>query len=42
LVTGGILLSNLARSVRGLKYVVTMGKTPVLSGDEMRRSAELR
>jgi integrase/recombinase XerD len=37
LVTGGILLSNPAGSVRGPKYVVTRGKTPVLSGDEMRQ-----
>jgi site-specific recombinase XerD len=37
LVTGGILPSNPARSVRGPKYVVTRGKTPVLSGDEMRQ-----
>jgi len=36
-VTGGILLSNPAGSVRGPKYVVTRGKTPVLSGDEMRQ-----
>jgi len=37
LVTGGILPSNPAGSVRGPKYVVTRVKTPVLSGDEMRR-----
>jgi site-specific recombinase XerC len=37
LVTSGILLSNPAGSVRGPKYVVTRGKTPVLSGDEMRQ-----
>jgi site-specific recombinase XerD len=37
LVTGGILPSNPAGSVRGPKYVVTRGKTPVLSGDEMRQ-----
>ena len=37
LVTGGILLSNPAGSVRGPKYVVTRGKTPVLSRDEMRQ-----
>ena len=36
LVTGGILPSNPAGSVRGPKYVVTRGKTPVLSRDEMR------
>jgi integrase/recombinase XerD len=37
LVTGGILLSTPAGSVRGPRYVVTRGKTPVLSGDEMRQ-----
>ena len=37
LVTGGILLSNPTGSVRGPKYVVTRGKTPVLAGDEMRQ-----
>src|SRR5215472_1196852 len=37
LVTGGILLSNPAGAVRGPKYVVKRGKTPVLSGDEMRQ-----
>jgi integrase/recombinase XerD len=37
LVTGGILPSNPASSVRGPTYVVTRGKTPVLSGDEMRQ-----
>src|SRR5467141_3793203 len=37
LVTGGILPSNPAGSVRGPKYVVTRGKTPVLSADEMRQ-----
>src|ERR1700760_3551895 len=37
LVTGGILLSNPAGSVRGPKYVVTRGKTPVLSAEEMRQ-----
>jgi site-specific recombinase XerC len=36
-VTGGILISTPAGSVRGPKYVVTRGKTPVLSGDEMRQ-----
>ncbi len=34
--TGGILPSNPAGSVRGPTYVVTRGKTPVLSADEMR------
>lgn len=33
LVTGGILLSNPAGAVRGPKYVVKHGKTPVLSAD---------
>src|SRR5229473_88870 len=37
LVTGGILPSNPAGSVRGPKYVVRRGKTPVLSADEMRQ-----
>src|SRR5712692_9398835 len=37
LVTGGILLSTPAGSVRGPTYVVTRGKTPVLSSDEMRQ-----
>jgi len=37
LVTGGLLPSNPAGSVRGPKYVVTRGKTPVLSGDQMRQ-----
>jgi len=37
LVTGGILPSNPAGSVRGPKYVVTRGKTPVLSAEEMRQ-----
>ena len=34
---GGILPSNPAGSVRGPTYVVTRGKTPVLSADEMRQ-----
>jgi len=37
LVTRGILPSNPAGSVRGPKYVITRGKTPVLSGAEMRQ-----
>jgi integrase/recombinase XerD len=37
LVTGGILVSTPAGSVRGPKFVVTRGKTPVLSGKEMRQ-----
>ncbi|MGO9057668.1 MAG: tyrosine-type recombinase/integrase [Candidatus Binataceae bacterium] len=37
LVTGGVLPSNPAGSVRGPTYVVTRGKTPVLSADEMRQ-----
>jgi site-specific recombinase XerD len=37
LVTGQIISSNPAASVRGPKYVVKRGKTPVLSADEARR-----
>ncbi len=37
LVTGGILTSTPAGSACGLRYVVTRGKTPVLSTDEMRQ-----
>ena len=37
LVTGGILPSNPASSVRGPKYVVKRGKTPVLSAEEARK-----
>ena len=37
LVTGGILASNPAGSVRGPKYVVKRGKTPVLSADQARQ-----
>ena len=37
LVTGGILPSNPASSVRGPKYVVKRGKTPVLSAEEARQ-----
>jgi integrase/recombinase XerD len=37
IVTGGVLLSTPAGSVRGPKYVVTRGKTPVRSGGEMRQ-----
>jgi len=36
-VTGGILLNNPAASVRGPKYVVWRGKTPVLSADQARQ-----
>src|SRR6266852_3446400 len=36
LVTGGILSINPAASVRGPKYVVRRGKTPVLSADQAR------
>src|SRR5216683_8107421 len=36
LVTGGILPSNPAGAVRGPKYVVKRGKTPVLSSDQAR------
>ena len=35
--TGGVLVSTPAGSVRGPKFVVTRGKTPVLSGAEMRQ-----
>lgn len=35
LVTGGILPFNPAASVRGPKYVITQGKTPVLEDDQM-------
>jgi site-specific recombinase XerD len=37
LVTGGLLLSNPAGAVRGPKYVVKRGKTPVLSADQARQ-----
>jgi site-specific recombinase XerD len=37
LVTGGILPSNSAGAVRGPKYVVKRGKTPVLSADQARQ-----
>ena len=37
LVTGGILPSNPATSVRGPKFVVKRGKTPVLSAEEARK-----
>jgi site-specific recombinase XerD len=37
LTTGGILDSNPASSVRGLKYVVRRGKKPVLSAEEARK-----
>jgi integrase/recombinase XerD len=37
LVTGGVLVATPAGSVRGPKFVVTRGKTPVLSGTEMRQ-----
>src|SRR6266851_723737 len=37
LVTGGILPSNPAGPVRGPKYVVKRGKTPVLSADQARQ-----
>ena len=37
LVTGGILPLNPAGSVRGPKYVVKRGKTPVLSADQARQ-----
>jgi hypothetical protein len=34
LVTGGILASNPATSVRGPKHVIKRGKTPVLTADQ--------
>jgi hypothetical protein len=37
LVAGGVLVATPAGSVRGPKFVVTRGKTPVLSGAEMRK-----
>jgi site-specific recombinase XerD len=37
LVTGGVLPMNPAWSVRGPKYVVKRGKTPVLSADQARQ-----
>ena len=37
LVVGQMMPSNPATSVRGPKYVVKTGKTPVLEGDEWRR-----
>ena len=36
LVTGHIIDVNPARAVRGPKYVVKKGKTPVLTADESR------
>jgi integrase/recombinase XerD len=40
LVTGQILDTNPAHSVRGPRYSVTRGKTPVLSADQARRLLE--
>ncbi len=37
LVTGGVLKVNPASSVRGPKYVIRRGKTPVLSAEEARQ-----
>jgi site-specific recombinase XerD len=37
LTTGGIIDVNLASAVRGPKYLVRRGKTPVLSADEARK-----
>jgi integrase/recombinase XerD len=37
LVTGGVMKLNPAYSVRGPKYVVKVGKTPVLTAEEARR-----
>ena len=36
LVTGHVIDANPAHAVRGPKYVVTKGKTPVLAADEAR------
>jgi site-specific recombinase XerD len=36
LVTGHVIETNPAHAVRGPKYVVTKGKTPVLNADEAR------
>ena len=40
LVTGAILASNPATSVRGLKHVIKRGKTPVLTTDQARMLIE--
>lgn len=40
LVTGGVLAVNPAASVKGPKYVIKTGKTPVLSGEEARQLLE--
>src|SRR5882757_8534240 len=37
LITGQVVPTNPAAAVRGPKYVVTTGKTPVLDGSEWRR-----
>jgi site-specific recombinase XerD len=37
LTTGGILEVNPAASVRGPKYVIKRGKTPMLSSEEARK-----
>jgi hypothetical protein len=37
-VTGGILASNPATSVRGPKHMIKRGKTPVLTTDQARVS----
>jgi site-specific recombinase XerD len=37
LVTGHVIATNPAHAVRGPKYVVKRGKTPVLAGDEARQ-----
>jgi site-specific recombinase XerC len=37
MVTGGILAMNPASSVRGPKYVIKKGKTPVLTPEEARQ-----
>lgn len=40
LVTGGVLAVNPAASVKGPRYVMKTGKTPVLSGEEARQLIE--
>ena len=40
LIIGQVAPSNPASAVRGPKYVVKTGKTPVLEGDEWRRLIE--
>lgn len=40
LVTGGVLAINPAASVKGPRYVIKTGKTPVLSGEDARQLIE--